>query len=341
MPERFLKAEDLPNDPDKLVELYKEQVSYLHFDRNKQQEIQDKLGSLKDPETGKEVSIWEYSERLLTEDQKVAKAAFIDFFEYEEIDWSNIELIRMEAFILELDLPKDELVDGYFSKAQDEKETEVSKVNETILKPQPQQQKGEGKNTFQQQGEIWRITFQGNETILSDQKGFHYIAYLLDYPKREIDATDLYKITEKQTAPSTPYSGIEEEQLEKEGMVSLPEIEDPLPASDNKSKKILDERLEKIKEEKEEAESFQNWDRVEELEEEILQYLGSNFGLKGKPRKTGSANKARVNVTRAIDRALEKIEESLPALGSHLRSSIRTGYQCNYRPDGDTPIFWE
>jgi len=119
MPKRFLKAEDLPNDPDKLVELYKEQVSYLHFDRNKQKEIQDKLGSLKDPGTGEEVSIWEYSERHLTEDQKIAKDALIDFVEYEEIDWSNIKLIRMEAFILELELPKDEFVDRCFSEGEE------------------------------------------------------------------------------------------------------------------------------------------------------------------------------------------------------------------------------
>lgn len=191
---------------------------------------------------------------------------------------------------------------------------------------------------------IWAIRFGVNTIHLEDRKGLYYIESLLQNPKKEIDATDLYRITEKQTASNTPYSGMGEERLEEEGMVSLPELEDPLIASDKKSKKVLEKRLEKIKEEKEEAESFQNWDRVEKLEEErekIIQYLGSNFGLRGKPRETGAANKARLNVKRAIERALEKIEKSLPALGSHLRSSIRTGYQCSYRPDGDTPISWE
>jgi len=123
-------------------------VRYLHFDRDKQKEILDQLGPLEDPETGEEASILSHPERYLTEAQKLAKDVFVDFFEYEEIDWSNIELIRMEAFILELDLPKDELVDEYFSKAQDEKEKKVSKVSETILEPQPQLQKGEEKKHF-------------------------------------------------------------------------------------------------------------------------------------------------------------------------------------------------
>ncbi len=160
MPVHRLKREELPDNPEDLVELYKEQVRYLHFDRDKQKESLDQLGPLEDPETGEKASILSYPERYLTEAQKLVKDFFVDFFEYEEIDWSNIELIRMEAFLLELDLPKDELVDGYFSKAQDEKEREVSKVRETILKPQPQQEKGEGKNTFQQKGEIWRLPFK-------------------------------------------------------------------------------------------------------------------------------------------------------------------------------------
>ncbi len=119
MPVHRLKKEDLPNDPKELIELYKEQVRYLHFDKDKQKELLDKLGPLKDPDTGEEVSIWEFSERHLTEDQKVAKDALTDFVEYEEIDWSNIELIRMEAFILELELPKDEFVDRCFSELEE------------------------------------------------------------------------------------------------------------------------------------------------------------------------------------------------------------------------------
>lgn len=179
---------------------------------------------------------------------------------------------------------------------------------------------------------------------MEDRKGLYYIESLLQHPKKEIDATELYRITEKQTASNTQLSSMNEKQLEEEGTVSRPEFERPLPASDKKSKGHLDARLEKIKEEKEEAESFQNWDRLEDLEKEeegILQYLDSNFGLRGKVRKTGSANKARLNVQRAINRALEKIEKSLPALGAHLRLSITTGFQCTYRPDGDTPISWE
>ena len=40
----------------------------------------------------------------------------------------------------------------------------------------------------------------------------------------------------------------------------------------------------------------------------------------------------RVRVTRAIHAALRKLGAQLPALETHLRSSIRTGHRCSYVP---------
>jgi len=51
------------------------------------------------------------------------------------------------------------------------------------------------------------------------------------------------------------------------------------------------------------------------------------------------ADKARKAVYIAIQRSLEKIEKEHPALGQHLKNSIKTSYSCSYTPD--KPIPWE
>jgi hypothetical protein len=51
------------------------------------------------------------------------------------------------------------------------------------------------------------------------------------------------------------------------------------------------------------------------------------------------ADKARKAVYIAIQRSLEKIEKEHPALGQHLKNSIKTSYSCSYTPDN--PIPWE
>lgn len=52
------------------------------------------------------------------------------------------------------------------------------------------------------------------------------------------------------------------------------------------------------------------------------------------------AEHARVNVTRALKSACEKIDSHLPALGDHLRATLRTGKYCTYTPDPGEPISW-
>jgi hypothetical protein len=53
------------------------------------------------------------------------------------------------------------------------------------------------------------------------------------------------------------------------------------------------------------------------------------------------AERARVNVTRAIKLALRKITEHHPALGQHVATTIKTGVYCSYTPDPRLPIMWQ
>ena len=54
----------------------------------------------------------------------------------------------------------------------------------------------------------------------------------------------------------------------------------------------------------------------------------------------GAAERARVNVTRAIRLALERIAAHHPTLAWHLRNTIKTGKQPSYSPDPRVPTQW-
>ena len=55
----------------------------------------------------------------------------------------------------------------------------------------------------------------------------------------------------------------------------------------------------------------------------------------------GAAERARINVTRALNGAIRRLDAFNPALVHHLRATLRTGAQCLYTPDPRVPITWE
>jgi len=65
-------------------------------------------------------------------------------------------------------------------------------------------------------------------------------------------------------------------------------------------------------------------------------------GLGGRDRRAaGAAERARVNVTRAISDGVKRIREHSRALARHLDASVRTGVFCRYQPPDVTAIRWE
>ncbi len=54
-----------------------------------------------------------------------------------------------------------------------------------------------------------------------------------------------------------------------------------------------------------------------------------------------AAERARVNVTRALSAALRRIEPHHPELAQHLRATVRAGSSCTYSPDPRLPSRWE
>jgi hypothetical protein len=70
--------------------------------------------------------------------------------------------------------------------------------------------------------------------------------------------------------------------------------------------------------------------------------LARAVGLGGRDRRAAShAERARLNVTRAIRAAMANLARANPALGRHLSWTVRTGRYCSYTPDPRAPIAWE
>jgi hypothetical protein len=54
-----------------------------------------------------------------------------------------------------------------------------------------------------------------------------------------------------------------------------------------------------------------------------------------------SAERARVNVTRAVRTAIKRIADHDAALGRELEGTVRTGTFCSYEPDMRRPVAWQ
>jgi hypothetical protein len=74
----------------------------------------------------------------------------------------------------------------------------------------------------------------------------------------------------------------------------------------------------------------------------LVDELARAVGLGGRDRRAAShAERARLNVTRAIRAAMANLARANPPLGGHLAATIRTGRYCSYTPDPRAPITWE
>jgi tetratricopeptide (TPR) repeat protein len=132
------------------------------------------------------------------------------------------------------------------------------------------------------------------------------------------------------------------------GTEAAPETRDLPPAGeilDPEAKAAYRRRLADLEEDAREAEAWRDAERAARAREEmefLRQELAGAFGLGGRDRRAASAaERARVNVTRAIKAALVRIREHSPDLHHHLDTAIRTGTFCSYTPDPRVPISWQ
>jgi hypothetical protein len=186
--------------------------------------------------------------------------------------------------------------------------------------------------TLRREGEFWTVGYAGAVLRLRDSKGVAYLAHLLRHPGREFHALDLGN--DGTGAPAGA----------ADGNLARAADSDAGEVLDAEARAAYRRRLVELRDELEEARAFNDAGRTARLEAEmqaLTDALAQGMGLGGRARRAGShAERARLNVTRAIARVLRKIEAESPALAAYLAATVRTGLFCSYVPDPRRPIAW-
>jgi len=211
-----------------------------------------------------------------------------------------------------------------------------------LSEPKPQGSH-EGKSRagiFARVGEVWTIGLDDKGLPFRDLKGFHYIERLLQHPGQEFHALDILR---------EPAAAGGREEASKADLLSNPSIHieglgDAGEMLDARAKEEYGHKLRELREELEEHREKGNEEGVDEIENEIdfiTREITRAVGRGGRDRRAGSAaERARLNVTRAIRTALEKISEHDRPIAELLDRSIRTGIFCRYVVDPNSPIAW-
>jgi tetratricopeptide (TPR) repeat protein len=186
-----------------------------------------------------------------------------------------------------------------------------------------------GSAVFRQEGGSWTIAYEGMTVRVRDAKGIGFVALLLRHPGREIHALDLVAGGADEAGSGGPRRAT---------------LGDAGELIDLKARSAYRQRLTELRERLDAAKELGAADAAARLEEEIdflTRELSRAVGLGNRVRRAGSAaERARLNVTRAIKAAEEAIAALNPALGRHLRARISTGTFCVYRADPERPVSW-
>jgi hypothetical protein len=191
-------------------------------------------------------------------------------------------------------------------------------------------------NSFRREGDYWSVVFEGRTVRVRDLKGMRYLAQLLAHPGKELHVLDLV------AAESGRVAQVERGQAAGLSHATLGDAGEMLDAP---AKAAYRRRLSEIEDDLEQARALGDIERAAQADTErdfLVRELSRAVGLGGRERRAASASeRARVGVTRAIRKAMARIDEHHPQLGEHLDRAIRTGTFCAYLPDPRAPARWK
>jgi hypothetical protein len=177
---------------------------------------------------------------------------------------------------------------------------------------------GEGSTVgLRRRGRRWEVELGPRLSTVEHSIGMGYLAALVANPGREIAAVDLAGGLGVPTAATgAPNSGQE--------------------VLDATAKRAYKARLTELESEIEELEASNDLGRAGKVRAErdwLIAELSAATGLSGHVRHFAtSEERARVSVSKAIWRAVNRIEQADPVIGAALRTSIQTGGRCTYLP---------
>jgi hypothetical protein len=174
--------------------------------------------------------------------------------------------------------------------------------------------------SLRRDGEDWLLQAGPERARLRDSRGLHYLRSLLAAPGSEIRALDL--------AAGGP------------GLAAS----DAGPLVDAAARDAYRQRIRELDDQLAAADRAGDGAAAENAHSERLALVGElrrAAGLAGRPRRAAADDeRARVNVTRTLRAAIDRITRAAPVAGAHLSSSIRTGTVCRYQPAPGGPARW-
>ncbi|HEY8544482.1 MAG TPA: AAA family ATPase [Acidimicrobiales bacterium] len=183
---------------------------------------------------------------------------------------------------------------------------------------------GDRRATLRRDGGVWRVEAPHGRAELAGSRGLEQLARLLAAPPG-------------QEVPATELAGMDG--------APVPVARDLGGALDARAKREYRRRINELQDDIDEAEAHHDPERAARARLELdalVQELRRAVGLDGRDRPTGSgAERARVNVTRSLKRAIAAVADQLPDLGAHLERSVRTGRYCAYSPEPSTALTWD
>jgi tetratricopeptide (TPR) repeat protein len=178
-------------------------------------------------------------------------------------------------------------------------------------------------------GAWWSATCDGAEVRLPDTKGLRYLGELLARPGVERHALDLVDRVEGVSAAGGP---------DRRSLGDAGEV------LDSRARTAYRHRIEQLRSEADNALAAGLLETAEAKQDAIdalVSELAKAFGLGGRSRVASSAaERARLNVTRALRSATAKLSDALPEAGGALDRRLRTGLYCVYEPSVDDGVRW-
>ena len=194
--------------------------------------------------------------------------------------------------------------------------------------------------TLRRVGDVWTID-DGRSTLhLNDGRGVRLLALLLEHPGREIHSLELVAIVDRTASGREP-----SRQAGKEPGGGFGVQGTAGPRLDAKAKAAYRARKQELPDEIAEAMALGDDARADRARAElrfVTRELELSSGIGGRDRPAGGsdAERARVNVTRALRSTVRRIASYDARLGRELDAAIRTGTYCAYEPDPRRTVRW-
>jgi hypothetical protein len=177
-------------------------------------------------------------------------------------------------------------------------------------------------------GGWWTVGCGDTSVRLRHTKGLGYLAELVAHPGVERHVIDLVDRAE----------GVADDGIDRRRLGDAGEL------LDGRTRTAYRRRIEQLRGEVEEALAVEQDDAAMRKQGELDALVGElarAFGIGGQPRRAAStAEKARLNVTRALRAAVAHIADALPDAGAVLDRRLRTGLFCAYEPHRDDDVLW-